>query len=118
MKLKAICFDVDFRKSEATNYQTYMKNPKFPGEPENGETILFVSKSGNQLVWLLNLGFELVGKVGQECQVTDSRKWRLHGGTWNPHMLSEYARMVNIELMGIKTFAQQYEEERQAKKNK
>ena len=113
MRLKAIWMGADFRCSERTNYNIFLQ--QFPGELRMNEAFLFVSKSGNQLVWLLNQQ-SIDGKMGT-AEVTDSRRWRLTGGTWSPMMVANYAKEVGIELIGIKTFEQRYNESRALKKS-
>ena len=108
IKLKAIWMGADFRYSERTNYNNFTRMPQFPSMLRANEAFLFVSKSGNQLVWLLNQQ-DINGKV-KTVEVTDSRRWRLTGGTWNPLMVANYAKEVGIELIGIKTFEQHYNE--------
>jgi hypothetical protein len=109
LKLKAICFGVNFQCSERTNYERFKKSKQFPGELDTGETYLFVSKTGNQLVWIFNTGKFMNGK---ERDITDSRRWRLSGGEWSPKMLANYASEVGIELLGIRRFEEQYNESR------
>ncbi|MCK5617304.1 hypothetical protein KAR91_86370 [Candidatus Pacearchaeota archaeon] len=99
IKLKAIKY-VDFRKSEWTNYQEFKKSKKFPGELTHNEAFLFISNTGNQLIWMLNVAN---GPLGH--RIVDSRRWRFTGtSSWNPLMLANYAEEVGIELIGIKKF--------------
>jgi hypothetical protein len=56
LKLKAIKFNTDFRKSELTNLNNLLADHKeemYDGNLTKDEVILFVSKSGNQLIWIL-----------------------------------------------------------------
>lgn len=83
----------DFRRSEVSNYAdtvaTYRKM-------KTGETFLFVSKNGNQLMWMLKVG-----------DVVDSRRWRLPAHrTWHPWMISEYARScgLNIDVRSFESY--------------
>ena len=104
LRLKAIRFDVDFRKSELTNLREFEKSPSYPGALNKGETFLFVSKSGNQLIWILNEDIVISG-TNLEYSMLDSRRWRIDGsGTWNSLMLQDYANAVGIELIGFKRF--------------
>lgn len=112
LKLKAILFEVDFRCSEHTNYERFKASERFPGYLRSGEVILFVSRSGNQLVWVLNYSAKEADVQG----ITDSRRWRLHSGSWSPMMLANYANEVGIELIGVKQFAALYEEDRKRKR--
>jgi len=111
LKLKAIKFDVDFRKNEWTNYQEFKKSKKFPGELANNEAILFVSKSRNQLIWVLNI-FE------DEKIIVDSRRWRIFGGTWEPLMLQNYAESAGLHLVGLRRFEEIYAAHREKRLRK
>lgn len=102
IKLKAIQFDVDFRYSEFTIYQEFKKNKSFPGELGASEAFLFVSRSGNQLLWVLNVT-KIDAKSSQQTLI-DTRRWRLSGSTWHPFMLQNYAAEVGLELIGIRRF--------------
>jgi hypothetical protein len=105
---------VDFRSSEKTNFEEFKKSSRYPGDLKKNETFLFISKGGEQLLWILNVK-ELPG-VGKTRQVIDSRKWRIDGGAWNPMMLKNYAKLVGLDLVGLKSFEETYEEERERKK--
>ena len=114
IRLRAIRFDVDFRCSEWTNYETFRRSKKFPGELRPHEAFLFVSKKGDQLVWIMNVGeYEFENGRLLTRNIIDSRRWRItSGGTWNPMMLADYAEEVGIDLVGIKKFADLYIESR------
>lgn len=112
--LKAIKFDVDFRSSEATNYDELVKCKHFAGPPRKREVYLMVSKSGDQLVWVLNVGG--VGKNGDRRDVVDTRRWRLRRGSWSPHMLENYANSIGISLVGFKRLETSYADAREARK--
>jgi hypothetical protein len=110
IRLKAIKY-ADFRKSEWTNYKEFKRSRTFPGELGRNEAFLFVSGTGNQLVWLLNIAD---GPMGHP--IVDSRRWRFTGSSsWNPMMLANYAEEVGIELVGIKKFEDSFKA-KQAKK--
>lgn len=109
--LKAIKFGVDFRSSEMANYDHLVKKKHFPGNPGRREVYLMVSRSGNQMVWVLNVG--AFGKNGDQREVVDTRRWRLRRGTWSPHMLENYANAIGLSLVGFKRFEQSYAESRE-----
>jgi hypothetical protein len=106
IRLRAIKFDVDFRKNEWTNYNEFKRSRSFPGDLKANEAFLFVSKSGNQLIWILNIIDSYVVSEGRvNKQIVDSRRWRITSSqTWDPLMLANYAIEVGIELIGIKKF--------------
>jgi len=107
IRLRAIKFDVDFRKSEHTNYKIFKKSKKYPGDLKSGEAFLFVSKSGNQLIWIIYVGVTGID-IGTPKEIVDSRRWRIIGGQWNPLMLANYAEDVGVTLVGIKKFEELY----------
>jgi hypothetical protein len=108
--LRAIKLDVDFRSSEISNYDFLVKKKHFPGPPAKRDVYLMVSKSGNQLIWVLNVGS--VGKNGDQRDIVDTRRWRLRRGSWNPHLLENYANAVGLSLVGFKRFEEIYAESR------
>lgn len=108
--LRAIKFGVDFRSSEVSNYDYLVKKKHFPGPPGRHEVYLMVSRSGDQLIWLLQVG--QIGKNGNGRGVVDSRRWRLRKGTWSPHLLENYANEVGISLVGFKRFEDAFAESR------
>jgi hypothetical protein len=119
VKLKAIKFDTDFRKSELTNYDIFKRSRSFPGELESNEVFLFISKGGNQLVWILNVDRVDVGHADRKGYVDrrliDTRRWRIEGSSsWNPEMLADYAAEVDLDLVGFKRFREIYAERRAA----
>lgn len=90
----------DFRRSEASNYESVKAGYR---PIHKGEVFLFVSKSQNQLIWILGAG-----------KVVDSRRWRLpRHATWHPWMISEYAQECGLKI-NVKDF-QQFLEKRMAK---
>lgn len=99
MRLKAIVFGLDFRKTELTNYLEYRSTKAFQGELGTTECYLFVSRGLNQLVWVLGFQQEDEGRM-----FIDSRRWRITHGAWSPDMLQEYAHESGIKLAGIRTF--------------
>ncbi len=107
VKLKAIEFDVDFRKNEVTNYNAFAKSKKFPGELKPNEAFLFISKSGNQLMWVLNV-IEFDNERGRTIEIFDTRRWRILRSTWDPYMLQNYANEVGIHLVGFRRFEEVY----------
>ena len=111
VKLKAIKFGVDFRKNELTNYREFQKSKKFPGTLGKDEVFLFVSKSGNQLVFIIHTG-EIETGTGLIRNMIDSRKWRIDGSSsWNPKMLQNYANELGMDLIGFRRLEDVYRRE-------
>ena len=106
-----------FQRSEITNLYWYQGDPSYPGDLEPGEAFLFLSKMGNQVIFMFHepVSYEQGGRIRR---VTDSRRLRLDSGTWSPYMLQDYAEAVGLHLVGIKRFEQVHDEAREAKANK
>ena len=128
IRLKAIKFGVDFRKNELTNWNIFRKSKDYKriGTLTRSEAVLFVSVSGNQLLFILNTtklnrSYQRGGFIYElePRQVIDTRRLRLEGtAPWNPMMLSNYAKSVGLELIGFKSFETQYREAQILKKKK
>lgn len=110
LKLKAIISDADFRKSEVTLYDEFLWSKSYPGDLNKNECFLFISKTGNQLLWFFTQIKEIDGYKGKPTNIFDSRKWRIVNGVWHPFMLANYASEVGIELVGIKRFEEIYDD--------
>lgn len=100
----------DFRKSELTNFDIWKKRQKKKGRRntmKSNEVLLFISKSGNQLVWVLNIGEVEVGRANKRGELgrrmIDSRKWRIEGsGKWHKDMIQNYANEVGLDIVGMR----------------
>jgi hypothetical protein len=112
IKLKAVKFDVDFRFNDLSNYDAFRKSRQFPGELHSNEAYLFISRSGNQLLWVLNvLQIETTrpNRSGRyDRRVIDTRRWRIEGGQWNPALLQNYANEVGLDLVGFRRYEESY----------
>ena len=112
IKLRAVRFDVDFRLRDLRSYDEFRNSNKFPGELRRNEAYLFVSRSGDQLLWVLNVSQVEVSRpnrLGQyQRRIIDTRRWRIEGGTWNPMMLQNYANEVDLDLVGFRRYEDQY----------
>jgi len=115
LKLRAIKYLCDFRKSDFSLYQEFRRSKGFPGELKTGECYLFVSSGENQLIWFLNTSVS-ENSQGWEMTFSDSRRWRFSGSNrWDPARLTHYAEAVGIVLLGIRSFEAAYEERREAR---
>lgn len=122
MRLRFIT-SAHFGRSELTNFTWVLsKHPEFLREGasqlKKNDVVVLVSKGGDQIAFLFNFVFmerPLEKNIKRRrVSVLRSIKLRLpHGMTWDPLMLSEYAKMVNLEIEGLKTF-EQYVKERAA----
>lgn len=108
IKLKQI-ETVDFRKNERTCWLDFIsKNKKFT--LTSNEALLFISKSMNQLCFVYGVDNLTNADGTNGLEVIASLKFRISRGTWSPLRLGEYANQVGLELQGIKSFVEHYEE--------
>lgn len=105
VKLKAVVL-CSFVKSELTNLREFQEHRSYPGDLKPGEVFLFLSRGGNQVIFILD-DTEVVN--GHAYPTVDSRRWRMEGGTWDPMMMQEYAGKVKLHLKGIKSFKEGFE---------
>lgn len=108
MRLKHIA-KVDFRKSEATNFDTFRRARATKAVVASlgaGDLIMFINMSEDQLVFIH--GFDTVSDGKQTLRVLSSRRLRISGGRWNPLRLANYAEEVGLQLDGLKRFEDYY----------
>lgn len=99
----------DFRKSAETMINEALKEVKTLDLGPN-DCILMISGTGRILRFVF--GFLTHGQVssagkvlGRDVRVLPSRDYRIcDGGTWNPHMLANYAQEIGLELAHLKKF--------------
>ena len=113
IRLRLIQMDVDFRKSEETNFLDLKKQGKIPKCLKKGDGILLVSKSGKQFVFVEPYVEYDSTVTGGEVSILPSQRGRIRGGSWSPIMLSEYAREVGLTIEGIKRFEWYFREREQ-----
>lgn len=86
----------DFRYSERTIWEDYVERYQKSGYTwKENETVLFVSMSGNQAMWV-------VGESRINASIVfDTRKWRLVGGgeLWHEETLVYYAAQAGFKLV-------------------
>lgn len=123
VRLKAVIFGADFRKSEKTLFDNFVKSKEFPGHLKGNEAFLFISGLQNQLLWILNVEEvdKLMTRNGNytqygETRIFDSRRMRLESGRWNPMMLGNYAAQAGIKLERVKMFQDQFKEMQEQKR--
>lgn len=114
IRLKHIIQEVDFRYNELSIYEKHRKSKDFVADPKVGEAILFVSKSGNQLLWVLGYDADVMVQTTIRRRI-ESLRLRVSGGYWNPLMLADYAENVGIQLEGLKKFEESYNAKRSSK---
>lgn len=104
---------VDFRRSEATNFEEFRsKNKQLVESFGVDDVVLFINHQSNQLVFVYgfrDLSEEIDG-VAVSRQLLVSRRLRLTNGAWSPALLVDYARQAGIELAGLKSFGERLKE--------
>lgn len=114
LRLKQIEQQVDFRCNDLTIFERWKGKDAFK-VPRQGETVLFVSKGGDQILWIIGYDAKvMVGKV--ERRRIETIRFRLSGGKWNPLLLADDAERVGIELEGIKKFKEAFGDQQERKR--
>lgn len=105
MRLKEI-IEANFRCSELTMYTEWSKGKDTLGA---NELLLFVSKRGDQLVFVSRFLEVRTGNEGSPTKkVLASRRLRVPGGRWNPLMLVNYAEEAGVKIEGLRRFEDFY----------
>jgi hypothetical protein len=115
IRLRGIVQDCDFRYNELTLFEKYRASKAYQGDLRAGEAYLLVSRTGNQLVWVLRYEPE-VQVLKTKRRRIETLRFRVSGGYWNPLMLANYASEVGIELEGIKRFEEAFAARKERKR--
>lgn len=109
VSLKEI-YQASFNRSEMTNYRVWKKTKH--RELSNGEALCIVSMLGNQLVWVWKPLVIKAGMYETEREVFLSVRIRIDSKSawWEPGMLQHYAEQVGLNLVGLKTYAEYWDE--------
>lgn len=97
---------VDFRKSEETNFNEFMKTP-YGRTIRPGEGVMFISMTEKMYCFVEPPEeFDSVNWKGKKVKikVIASQRLRIHGAKWSPEMLSKYAERAGYRIIGIKRF--------------
>lgn len=97
---------VSFHKSEETNFNDFIRT-KYGSTIRKGETVLFISKGGDQYVFVEPAEeFEATMVNGKKVKVKvlASQRYRIRGSKWSAEMLGYYAEKAGIRITGIKRF--------------
>lgn len=110
VRIKSI-FYADFRKSARTLYDELRKDKThWRGECGRDETYVFVSSTGNQLLFVLG-ECEVINREGTRYEsrqrLLDYRCWRMERSSFHPLMLENYANQVGLSF-GRKTLEEWY----------
>lgn len=104
-----------FRRSEKTSFEALPAEERDAMRPS--EAICFVSKSGNQVVFVYRPTSVPLNGSGP-VDVLPSSRLRLGRGRWNRYMLQNYANEVGLELVGLPRFEKILEAEEAARRKK
>ena len=103
----------DFRRCDLSLFQMfYQDHMLFTQSLKKDDVVVFVSKKGNQLLFVhgfvhINEGYE---GARFERTVLASTRYRLLNTTWNPLMLANYAEAAGLKIQGLKLFEEHYKE--------
>jgi hypothetical protein len=107
---------VDFRRSEATNFEEFAKKEKELLKTFRGnDCVLFVSEAGSQLVFVYGINHvdeEMKNGFKVDRQIVASSRLRLLNGRWSPTLLRHYAESVGLDLVNVRSFDEISEEQR------
>lgn len=102
MRLKLVR-EVDFRKNEATNWNSeVIKRQQLAMKPN--DVVCFFSQTRNQVLFVWRPDEIKFGRRGLAATVYRSQRLRLSNGTWDVLMLQNYAEKCGIHLDGIRRF--------------
>ena len=105
MRIRYVKLEVDFRKSEETNWAEYRQaNPHAKLGPD--DIAVFVSKRENLIRFILGTKVAVDGR-GTEREVLDSRTLRIKNGSWDACLLADYAKEKGINLDNAALFERQ-----------
>lgn len=109
LRLKGPVYMAPFNRSEDTIYNEFKKTEYWKGDPGAGEAYVFLSYSGNQLLWVLN-----AGELSDGTAALYTRRIRLsREASWE--RLQEYANQIGYRLNNkFKTIQQLVEDHRRA----
>lgn len=97
---------VSFHKSEETNFNEFIRT-KYGSTIRKGEAVLFISKGGDQYVFVEpaeEFDHVMVSGKKVKVKVLASQRYRIRGSKWSPEMLSVYAEKAGLRIVGIKRF--------------
>lgn len=111
MRLRLV-YQGNFTKNEATLFEEAMKENKGVHLGPD-DCVLLVSRSGKILKFVFRPEetsyVRFNGKNGKMTTVLESETYRITGpGRWNPLLLANYAKEVDIDLENVKKFEQHY----------
>lgn len=96
----------DFRTSEATMFAALPANVR--ETLKGSDAVCFVSRSGNQIVFVYRQVVCGITRGGGRQMLTASVRLRLSHGTWNPLLLQNYANSVGLKLVGLPRFEEHF----------
>lgn len=104
---------VSFCCSEWTNMKWLIRRYKMT--LGRSDVIALISMTGKQIIFVFaedEVSYQDGHDEKQLTSVLTSTRHRIiGGGTWSPKMLVNYARKAGIELIGLKSFEQYFDEQ-------
>jgi len=108
VKIKKVV-QTDFRRNDVSIFSAFQKeNLPLLRRLKEDDMIVFVSKTGNQLLFIH--GFtEFPGDQNRALGTAlQSIRHRILSGTWNPLMLRNYAIAAGLDVEGLALFEDHY----------
>ena len=104
MRIKQIK-EADFRSSELSLFREFSaRNRSVAQQLRRDDVVVFVSKTGNQILFVHGFTPFLEGPNGARREALMSIRHRIIGGTWNPLRLANYALEAGIEVQGLRLY--------------
>lgn len=108
MNIKQIA-EADFRSSELTIFESFSKkNRDVVSSLRRDDVIVFVSRSGNQFLFVHGFTTFTANDTDEKKQALRSTRHRIIGGTWNPLRIRNYLEEAGLPVTGIPRFEDHY----------
>jgi len=114
LRLKGPLVVTPFNRTELTIYEEFRESPLFEGDPGTGEAYVFVSCTGNQMLWVIN-NILVQNSTGRWCDAILTQRLRFRHGGFSDAMLQDYANELGYQLdPAFRTLREKIEEHRRA----
>lgn len=98
----------DFRCSARTMFERFrVKNKHVVSALNDTDVIVFISKMGNQLLFVHGYTDFPEDLIGQR-RALQSVRHQILNGTWNPMALANYAQAAGLDIQGLRLFEEHY----------
>jgi hypothetical protein len=102
IRLRRIVWPADFRRSDRTLYESL--NQKEVKRMRGSDAVCFVSRTGNQVLFVYRSTHVGIGARGTAKAIITSIRLRLTSGRFTPSMLTTYALDCGLAIEGAKRF--------------